>query len=404
MSNLFVKIKLRLIKAVALVLKKISPSSKFIGPPKGYYQTMKDYLVQENVPANQYHKVFDAQPSLTVNAEPQTIDQTIHWRFAKNRHYFFPEQYVVAISNGRVTGKNCMIITPGDKVIAEVSRQFGVNDDYSKAAILRKIKLPGLTKFDGVLGVAGYAGGDNYWHWTFDILPRIYLLQQAGLLQQCDKILINPIQLPYQKHMLTQLGIPMDRFIFSNDQLHIQAKELLVPGIPEHKDHIPLWSLEFLRGLFKPASTAISFGKKIFITRKKARNRKIINEDELLNLLQPLGFNVVALEELTVSEQVQLFAEADILIAPHGASQTNLIYSRPGTTIIELFSPGWIHYLYWSMSGQLGIKYYYLIAEGEAPGEDNFVIDKSADLFIDINKFRQVLNKAGIINNDVVYN
>jgi capsular polysaccharide biosynthesis protein len=404
MSNLIEKAKQRTLKAVASVLKRISASSRIIGPPRGYYQTMKDYLVQENVPANRYHKVFDAEHSLTVTTEPQTIDETVHWRFAKNAHYFIPEQYVVEIPNGRVTGKNCIVITPGDKVIAEVSRQFGVNDDYSKAAILRKIKLPALTKFDGVLGVAGYAGGDNYWHWTFDILPRIYLLQQSGLIHQCDKILINPLHLPYQQHTLTQLGIPMDKFVYSGDQMHIQAKKLLVPGIPEHKDHIPYWSLEFLRGLFKPAPKATSFGKKIFITRKKARNRKIVNEDALLNILQPLGFNVLALEDLTVSEQVQLFEQADVLIAPHGASQTNLIYSRPGTTIIELFSPGWIHYLYWSMSAQLGIRYYYLIAEGEAPSEDNFVIDKGADLFININKFKLLLIKAGIINTDVVFN
>ena len=46
--------------------------------------------------------------------------------------------------------------------------------------------------------------------------------------------------------------------------------------------------------------------------------------------------SIVALENLSLASQIQLFKSADIIIAQHGASLANLIWARPGTTVIEI--------------------------------------------------------------------
>jgi hypothetical protein len=52
----------------------------------------------------------------------------------------------------------------------------------------------------------------------------------------------------------------------------------------------------------------------------------------------------VILEGLSLAEQIALFSSADVIIAQHGAALSNLIWSRPGTAVVEIvpktLSPG----------------------------------------------------------------
>jgi capsular polysaccharide biosynthesis protein len=64
--------------------------------------------------------------------------------------------------------------------------------------------------------------------------------------------------------------------------------------------------------------------------------RQVANEDALLALLEPHGFVAVQSEQLSLSEQITLFRGASHIVAPHGASLTNLLHC--GTArVLELF-------------------------------------------------------------------
>ncbi|MGL5075704.1 MAG: glycosyltransferase family 61 protein, partial [Waterburya sp.] len=52
--------------------------------------------------------------------------------------------------------------------------------------------------------------------------------------------------------------------------------------------------------------------------------------------LEPLGFAIYILEEMSYLEQVKLFAQAQVIVAPHGAGLTNLIFADH-PIILELF-------------------------------------------------------------------
>jgi hypothetical protein len=53
------------------------------------------------------------------------------------------------------------------------------------------------------------------------------------------------------------------------------------------------------------------------------------NETEVESGLKSYGFKTYLLEKMSLREQVILFAQAKIVIAPHGAGLTNLIFSQP---------------------------------------------------------------------------
>jgi capsular polysaccharide biosynthesis protein len=52
--------------------------------------------------------------------------------------------------------------------------------------------------------------------------------------------------------------------------------------------------------------------------------------------LSSYEFEVIVPGNLTFGEQVEAFASAEIVVGPHGAALTNLLFCAPGTLAIEL--------------------------------------------------------------------
>ena len=77
-------------------------------------------------------------------------------------------------------------------------------------------------------------------------------------------------------------------------------------------------------------------GSRVFISREDATIRQVTNADAILPVLDEYGFETHVLTELSVAEQIARFSDADIVVAPHGAGLTNLVYADD-VAIVELF-------------------------------------------------------------------
>ena len=87
----------------------------------------------------------------------------------------------------------------------------------------------------------------------------------------------------------------------------------------------------------------------------------MVNEREVDQLLNEQGFTTVFLEEMSFLEQVELFANAQIVVAPHGSGLTNLVFCSPSTKVVELFSPNYTRTDYMIVGQQLQLDYYYVV-------------------------------------------
>jgi hypothetical protein len=68
--------------------------------------------------------------------------------------------------------------------------------------------------------------------------------------------------------------------------------------------------------------------RKLYVTRRNATVRRLLNEEEVATYLRDRGFEVLALETLPLREQVRRFAEAELIVAQHGAGLVNLLFAQ----------------------------------------------------------------------------
>ena len=208
-----------------------------------------------------------------------------------------------------------------------------------RAYIPRPHRLyPHVERVAGAVAVFSASNQHIYWHWLFDVIPRFLMLEDMGKMPQS---LFIQAKFPFQHEMLGYLGIlPKWRIIDCEKFPMISASTLLVPchQIMEGRE-FPKWVCQGLRKKFLPFSTVrkAESPERVYISRAHARQRRVANEEELLPVLRDYGFQVVRLEELTFGEQVGLFHNAEVVVAPNGSGLANLVFSSKGMTVIEIF-------------------------------------------------------------------
>ena len=86
-----------------------------------------------------------------------------------------------------------------------------------------------------------------------------------------------------------------------------------------------------------------TFGERIFVSRlstsaKNPHHRVLQNEQDLISALSRLGFRMVEPEQLSLKEQIGVFARAKCVVALGGSALFNVRFCSPGTTIVDIES------------------------------------------------------------------
>ena len=198
--------------------------------------------------------------------------------------------------------------------------------------------------------LTGGAGNSNYWHWLFDVLPRLEILSKIDNYKKMDYFLFPSLDEKFQNETLDILDINKNKRLSSKIYRHISTKSITVVDHPyvlnnnpsKEIQNIPNWISKWLKNVFlKKLERNKIFPKKIYIDRRDAKSnhkhlRKIINEKEIITLLKEKNFKVISLSELTFVDQVSLFNNIDQVVGLHGAGFANIVFCKPGTKVLEL--------------------------------------------------------------------
>ena len=275
--------------------------------------------------------------------------------------------------------------------------------------IVLKIGTPRrLRNLNGVVLslLTGGAGNDNYWHWLYDVLPRIGLCSNFFGLSEIDYFLFPDLLRKFQNETLDYLNIPKHKRLSSVKYRHIKTKELIVTDHPVAISgdstmdvlNIPSWIMLWLKNNFnnKKIKKDKKIKNKIYIDRdipllKKIPERSISNGAEVKDYLLKKGFISIRLGEINFGEQVELFHNADCVVGLHGAGFANLVFCKPGTKVIE-FKSSHEYPVIENLAKKNNLSYSSLVAEAKHIYEYKFP-SQQGHIHIPISSLSKILEK-----------
>ena len=171
----------------------------------------------------------------------------------------------------------------------------------------------------------------NFFHWFLDALPRLFAAEAHEQESGQPVYLVVPQSLKaWQWDSLRFLGVEANRSIivpsdFSARGCHFQ--QLVSTFSHRHvrsspTGHFDAVSPDSLRQLARRLILgALSEGEwtnksnRLYVSRGKVNQRRVVNEDAVMDVLAPHGFQRVYCEDLSLQHQIQLFSTASHIIA-----------------------------------------------------------------------------------------
>ena len=207
-----------------------------------------------------------------------------------------------------------------------------------------------LPKLQAVSDVYIIPNEQNYYHWMFDVLPYVIAIQK---IDQDVTFLSGAKLTTYQLESLSDL-------IVTNQLNHVwvNASNLILP-LRRHETGFPTASVlkilqEYFFHKFQPDEMCKV--SRIYVSRRNS-SRAPKNESEIEQVLMSLGFQILECNDLSLHDQFKAFQSAEIVIGPHGAGLTNLMFCQKGTKVIELIPSTFHNPCYEQLSSLSGLTY-----------------------------------------------
>jgi len=281
------------------------------------------------------------------------------------------------------------IVTRDNKLLADLSPEvWGVENQprFSQLRLPKPRMLSGKT----AIAVTPEAPG-NYYHWLIDLVPRVALVQVGRL--DFDRLLINGSRDGYESASLTALKIPREKILYVDAGDRFAIDDAVIPSMDHSNKAIAPWKIEMLRSLHDAVrSNRSSSSGRLYISRRGAAVRRVINESEFEPLLRDANFSIVQLESMPWSEQVASFGAAKVVLAPHGAALANIAFCAPDTLVAEIGTQDGYKDFYLQLANAARLRYRFVEAQPRVTGGTNsFRAVEAEDMLADLAAIRKFL-------------
>jgi capsular polysaccharide biosynthesis protein len=303
----------------------------------------------------------------SLHRTPPAGDPEGHWVFAESADYEVRARFTVEIDGGTVVGDYGANLTPAGTLDYETSEYFGISG-WREHPIYLRPALPRVEHVDGTLvSLATRGGSANYYHFLLDVLPRWGILEESMPGVVPDHVYV-PCTSGYQRELLALAGLDRHDLIATGKHRAVSADHLLVPSISNSQEEAAPWMVEWVRARFPPDRTDDK-PHRLYVTRGSRRNtRRLVDEDRLWPRLEARGFVRIDPGTMSVRDQIDHFAAADVVVGLHGAALTNVVFLKPNARVLELFAPSYVNAAYWAICQSIpGVRYQYLLGDG--PGD-----------------------------------
>lgn len=233
----------------------------------------------------------------------------------------------------------------------------------------------------------GLIDPENYYHWTFQSLPRVALALRYLGSEKCS-FYVGQTQPRFVGDSLAALGVGKDRII-SGDPVRARSVLAHTPSMQP-----PSWVVRFLRETADRVCGSGRAGSDRIYYHRGSSKRRIVNHEEVIEQVERHGFRVVYPGQMSFEEQLRGARNAGYLMGAHGACFTNIAYSQPPATIIEFIPSNCPEPYFMLLAADVGLSHRALFGN-EPRVRDLFgrrpFFDYRADSRVDIRALHQVL-------------
>jgi hypothetical protein len=362
----------------------VSPFTRQLSRIRGGYLPRGSVATVDESVAEAGGRMWVARPEEHVRRSVPLGEPPRHPTFVADTELVIPRAAVAELPGGRVLGRHRVVIDRLGRMVEEFGGLYWGTRRWSEHEVFWHPFPEPPMEVGGLLGVLAGRGDLSYYHFLFDILPRLAFLETPGV--PTPERWYVPLQHGWQREAMELLGfLPREGVVDADQVLHVQAETLLVPGLPDVEMRTPPWAVSFIREGLRPPELGLIPGRRIYVTRGQRRNNRIVrNEGEVMEVLGERGFTVVDPGTLSLVEQIRTFAEAEWIVAPHGAALANVVFASPGASVVELFAPDYVQASYWKLADSVpGLGYRYLLGVGRGPRNgrmDGVMSDIAIDL------------------------
>lgn len=230
---------------------------------------------------------------------------------------------------------------------------------------------------------------DGFFHWFGDILPKLQALKNCGADLDGRTILIPASR--YASYVADSLAAyDITCQVIPHDAAVRVAHLCFIPRLAPTGNFRSELMLS-VRDVMRQRFASQEEGVRLYVSRRAAPKRHLLNEDSLETILARHGFMGVCMEQLSFVEQVGLASRCDVLVGLHGAGLTHMLWTSPKTTVLEIRGAGDRHNnCYYSLASDLGHDYYYVTAERRSRLRPSFL----ADFVVNVDRFEATLVQA----------
>ncbi len=301
---------------------------------------------------------------VTTRPLPRTVDAEVDASFEALRSFPVPERALVKIPNGRLRGRAGLVVLPDGGFAGEL---VAITADGQHTILQAEpayfTPWPERSKFQQgnyypVLGL----GVDHYYHWSHDVIMRMRGI--ADRLPDDIKLIVPEQMQPFQLETLSLLDLDdRERVPFpATDMWELENLYVVKPTLKTQIDSPEPYRWFRERAMARYGISEVKPTRRLLLTRRQDSHWRTKNEDEVEGLLSRHGFETIAPARLSFREQIELFGQADMIVGT-GAGLMNMVFSPPGTQVLQFQEQSHVVHALWTMAAAMGFDYHYMLCD-----------------------------------------
>lgn len=313
--------------------------------------------------------------------------------------YYFPDTFYDCpntnlIELGNVNILNQYLITSGFSInplsfcLDMERRKFGHVRSFRKAVEARYKSAHNIS--GDYIWVADTMS-PAYFHWMCDVGQKLTALVMNGIINRPILLPAALEKLPFVKSLLSCFPELSFQFLSENaNSVSVENLAIVTPcASTGNFNEIVIVEYRLRLKHLTTGNETAPFPR-IFVSRKRASRRRILNEEEVVAMLAKHEFSVVSFEELSPHAQAKLCSQAEWIVGLHGAGLTNMLFMPSGGSIIEIRQRGNASdNCYFSLASACNLRYGGLIADPVNENQDPHL----GDVRVNLDTLRDFLKK-----------